>query len=102
MHQAIACALVATPALAYITTDICVHILPSSTRCVCCYNSESSRPKGLVDSVCARAGDGQPYLAQGSSMQRNRRNQTQCACEAIEEERVITNRVAYLNEKQSQ
>ena len=48
-----------------------------------CYNSESSRPKGPMDSACAHAGDGRPYLSQGSSMQYNRRNQTQCACETF-------------------
>ena len=38
-----------------------------------CYNAESPKPKGPLDFVCAHAGDGQPYLAQGSSMQQDRR-----------------------------
>ena len=42
-----------------------------------------SGPKGPLDSACAHAGDGRTYLAQGSSMQYDRRNQTQCACETI-------------------
>ena len=37
------------------------------------YNSKSSRPKVLLDSVCAHTGDGQPYLGQGSSLQQDRR-----------------------------
>ena len=37
------------------------------------YNAESPRPKGPLDSVCAHAGDGKAYLAQGSSMQQDRR-----------------------------
>ena len=51
--------------------------------CVLCYNSESTRAQRPADSVCAHAGDGPPYLAQGSSMQYNRRKQTQCACETV-------------------
>ena len=34
-------------------------------------NSESPRPKGPLDSICAHAGDGQPYIAQGRSMQQD-------------------------------
>ena len=62
-----------------------------------CYNSESTRTQRPAGSVCAHAGDGRPYLAQGSSMQYNRHNQTECACETvvIRRERVVTNRVAY-------
>ena len=62
-----------------------------------CYISESTKAQRPAGSVCAHAGDGRPYLAQGSSMQYNRRKQTQCACETvvIRRERVITNRVAY-------
>ena len=41
--------------------------------CLSCYNSQSSRPKGLLGSVCAHTGDRQPYLAQGGIMQSNRR-----------------------------
>ena len=48
-----------------------------------CYNSESTKAQRPAGSVCAHAGDGRPYLAQGSSMQYNRRKQTQCACEAL-------------------
>ena len=52
-----------------------------------CYNSESTRAQRPAGSVCAHAIDGRPYLAQGSSMQYNRRNQTQCACETISRKR---------------
>ena len=52
--------------------------------------------RSWIVTVCAHAGDVQPYLAQGSSMQQNGRNQTQCTCETFEEERLITNRVTYL------
>ena len=48
-----------------------------------CYNSESTRAQRPAGSVCAHEGDGRPYLAQGSSMQYNRRKQTQCACKTV-------------------
>ena len=38
-----------------------------------CYNSESTRAQRPAGSVCAQTGDGRPYLAQGSSMEYNRR-----------------------------
>ena len=48
-----------------------------------CYNSESTISQRPAGSVCAHAGDGRPYLAQGSSMQYIRRKQTRCACETV-------------------
>ena len=54
---------------------------PCICVCIYCYNSESTRAERPAGSVHAR--DGQPYLAQGSSMQSNRRKQTQCACETL-------------------
>ena len=61
-----------------------------------CYNSESTKAQRPAGSVCAHAGDCRPYLAQGSSMQSNRRSHTQCACETVvRRKRVVTNRVAY-------
>ena len=41
------------------------------------HSCDSSAPKGLLGSVCEHAGGGQPYLAQGCSMQQYCRNQTQ-------------------------
>ena len=72
----------------------CERVLLDRCRC---YNSESTRAQRPAGSVCAHARDGRPCLALGSSMQYNRRKQTQYACETviIRRERVITNRVAY-------
>ena len=55
-------------------------------RYVHCYKSESTKAQRPAGSVCAHAGDGRPYLAQGSSMQYNRRKSTQCSCETVESE----------------
>ena len=62
--------------------DSRVHTQIKQRSSIPCYNSESSTPKGLLDSVCAHAGDGQPYLA-GSCMQQDRRNQNQCESETF-------------------
>ena len=59
------------------------HSLARHMSASICYNSESTRAQRPAGSVCAHAGDGRPYLAQGSSMQYNRRKQTQCACETV-------------------
>ena len=63
--------------------DSRVHTQIQQQSPIRCYNSESTRAQRPAGSVCAHAGDGRQYLAQGSSMQLNRRKQTQCACEAL-------------------
>ena len=61
-----------------------------------CYNSESTEAQRPAGSVCAHAGDGRPYLAQGSSSQYNRRSRLSVHVRrSVRRERVITNRVAY-------
>ena len=45
-----------------------VHTQIQQQTPIPCYNSKSPRPKGPLDSACAHAGDGRPYLAEGSSM----------------------------------
>ena len=61
-----------------------------------CYNSESTEAQRPAGSVCAHAGDGRPYLAQGSSMQYNLRSRLSVHVRrSVRRERVITNRVAY-------
>ena len=47
MHQAIACALVATPALAYITTQTLLHLMILMLMLVHCY-VESARTRLLL------------------------------------------------------
>ena len=63
--------------------DSHVHTQIQQRLPIPCYNSESTRAQRPAGSVCTYAGDGRPYLAQGSSMQSNRRKQTQCACETV-------------------
>ena len=63
--------------------DSHVHTQIQQQSPIPCYNSESTRAQRPAGFVCAHAGDGRPYLAQGSSMQYNRRKQTQFACETV-------------------
>ena len=76
--------------------DSRVHTQIQHRSPIPCYNSESTWAQRPVSSVCAHAGYGRSYLAQGRIMQFNRRKQIQCACETIvRRKRVVTNRVAY-------
>ena len=77
--------------------DSRVHTQIQQRSPIPCHNSESTKAQRPAGFVCAHAGDGRPYLAQGSSMQYNRRKQNQCACETVVRRKsVITNRVAYV------
>ena len=56
--------------------DSRVHTQIQQRSLIPCYKSESTKAQRPAGSVCAHAGNGRPYLAQGISMQYNRRKQT--------------------------